>query len=31
LKDKYFREHLKQAKDDKTILQLISEEDERSA
>ena len=30
LKDKYFREHLRQAKDEKSILKLISQEDERS-
>lgn len=30
LKDKYFRENLKQSKDEKAILKLISLEDERS-
>ena len=30
LKDKYFRENLKNAKDDKTILKLIAQEDERA-
>jgi len=31
LKDKYFRENIKNAKDDKTILKLIAKEDERAA
>ena len=30
LKDKYFRENIKQAKDEKTILKLITQEDERT-
>ena len=30
LKDKYFRDYLRQAKDDKTILKLIEQVDERS-
>ena len=30
LKDKYFRENLKNARDDKTILKLIAQEDERA-
>ncbi len=30
LKDKYFRENLKQSKDEKSILKLISQEDKRS-
>ena len=30
LKDRYFREHLRQAKDEKIILKLISQADERS-
>ena len=30
LKDRYFREHLRQAKDEKVILKLISQADERS-
>ena len=30
LKDKYFRENLKNAKDDKTILKLIAQEDARA-
>ena len=29
LKDKYFRDTLKQARDDKTVLKIISQEDER--
>ena len=29
LKDKYFRENLKQAKDDKTVIRIVNQEDER--
>ncbi len=31
LKDKYFRDSLRQAKDEKTILKLIAQEDERTS
>lgn len=31
LKDKYFREHLKNIKDEKSVLKLIAQEDERSS
>lgn len=31
LKDKYFRENLRQAKDEKTILKIVTQEDEKRA